>query len=226
MQLAQDNDRRIALRTQQIKINFSEQKNLREDKKVKLEELEKQLQAQKTELNSQISQKGSILEQTKNDEKKYQQLLSQAMSEYEAINRAMETGQRVGEVKRDDPIGLFGNTGYPYCSTGPHLHFEVRENGQWVDPGKYIGSGGPWSHPLSEPVRMTQGYGITPYSWIYTYSGGVHTGYDMVSDSSEVIRAPADGTLYASSQGCGGATIKIKYIDHGGGIVSFYLHVQ
>jgi hypothetical protein len=48
----------------------------------------------------------------------------------------------------------------------------------------------------------------------------------MVSDSSQIIRAPADGTLYSSAQSCGGATINIKYIDHGNDLISFYLHVQ
>lgn len=42
---------------------------------------------------------------------------------------------KVGEaVNRGSLIGASGNTGN---STGPHLHFAVRDNGQYVDPSRY-----------------------------------------------------------------------------------------
>jgi murein DD-endopeptidase MepM/ murein hydrolase activator NlpD len=44
---------------------------------------------------------------------------------------SIEAGQR---VKRGDQIGNVGSTGR---STGPHVHYEIRENDQPVDPQRY-----------------------------------------------------------------------------------------
>lgn len=46
-------------------------------------------------------------------------------------------GVKVGQVVRaGDPIGLSGSTGN---STGPHLHFALSQNGNWMDPGGFVG---------------------------------------------------------------------------------------
>ncbi|MEK7536337.1 MAG: peptidoglycan DD-metalloendopeptidase family protein [Patescibacteria group bacterium] len=231
----QEGDRDLLNRLQTAKDTYNEQKLDQED-------LQKQLETQQKQLNTQKLAKKTLLDQTKSDEKKYQALLAEALAEKSAIERALVSGTKVGPVKAGDPIALVGNSGYPGCSTGKHLHFEIRKNNIWVDPSSYlqnksvndeekggtanIGSGS-WQWPLSDTIRLTQHYGHTPWSWKYSYSGGIHTGLDMVSTSSDVIRAPADGNLFKSSQSCGGSsTINIVYIEHNDGVISLYLHVQ
>ncbi len=230
----QDGDRTLLQRLQKAQDTYKEEK-------VDQEELQKKLETQKSQLNTQKLAKKALLDQTKNDEKKYQTLLNQAQAEKAAIEKALVSGTKVGPVKAGDPIALVGNSGYPGCSTGKHLHFEVRKNNTWVDPAPYlqsksiqdeekgvtanIGSGG-WQWPLSDTIRMTQHFGHTPWSWRYSYSGGIHTGFDMVSTGSDVIKAPADGNLFKSSESCGSSKINIVYIEHADNVISFYLHVQ
>ncbi|HEU4388038.1 MAG TPA: M23 family metallopeptidase [Blastocatellia bacterium] len=54
-------------------------------------------------------------------------------SRYGHLSRiTVESGQR---VKRGDQVGHAGSTGR---STGPHVHYEIRENDQPVDPSRYV----------------------------------------------------------------------------------------
>ena len=215
---------------------------MREQKKTEQEKLKRQLENESRELARQKKEKQVLLTETRSSEAVYQSLLAQALAEKQALDRAIIEGVKIGTVSKGDPIALVGNTGWPAYSTGDHLHFEVRKNNSWVDPASYLSSktiydeqtqsnwtvgAGNWDWPLQDPIRLTQRFGHTPWSYRYNYSGGIHTGFDMLSSNNKVIRAPSGGTLFSSSQSCGSASIiKIKYIEHGDGIVSFYLHVQ
>lgn len=239
----QEEDTALYKQLQLTQNNYNERRDVRETKRVEQEALQRQLEKHKADLASQKKQKQALLDQTRSSEAVYQQLLAQALAEKQALERALIDAVKVGPVKKGDPIALVGNSGYPGCSTGAHLHFEVRQGGSWVDPSSYLSSktvrddqnggsdwtvgNGSWSWPVADTIRLTQRFGKTPWSWRYSYSGGIHTGFDMVSTGGDVIRAPADGDLYSSSQSCGtSSVIKIKYIDHGSGTLSFYLHVQ
>jgi hypothetical protein len=238
----QAEDAELYTQLQNTQDTYGERKDVREKKKEQQESLKTQLEQQSRELDRQKRQKQVLLDETRSSESVYQRLLAQALAEKQALERALVDAVQVGPVNKGDAIALVGNTGYPGCSTGAHLHFEVRKNNSWVDPSGYLSGktvyddqsgsnwtvgGGSWDWPLQDQIRVTQRFGQTPWSYRYSYSGGIHTGFDMTSSGSNVIRAPASGTLYSSSQSCGSSSIiKIKYIDHGDGVVSFYLHVQ
>jgi len=241
IQRVRDHDREVMIALESARLDFDRQKQVKEEKQAEVEILQQQLEVQERSLAEQKKAKDQLLTQTKNNEQQYQQLLSQALAEKAAIEAALVSGVKVGPVKRGDPIALVGNSGYPGCSTGKHLHFEIRQGGTWVNPGNFLESksvydedlgsdislgSGSWAWPIEDKIRLTQHFGQTPYSWRYSYSGGIHTGFDMVSTSSDVIRAPEDGDLFKSSQACGSSTINIVYIEHAGDLISLYLHVQ
>lgn len=53
-------------------------------------------------------------------------------------SRKVKVGQK---VKAGDVVGIEGNTGYSF---GSHCHFEVRKNGESVDPTPYLGIPNEW----------------------------------------------------------------------------------
>ena len=77
-------------------------------------------------------------------------VVSEAYGNFTVIDHGVVDGHRVTtayahqaqflvrpgqEVRKGDQIGVIGSTGY---STGPHLHFEVREDGTVVDPMTWL----------------------------------------------------------------------------------------
>lgn len=81
LKVTQDNDRRVVFQAQQAKLNFEEQKNIREKKQKQLEALTVTLNQQKVVLANQKQQKENLLAVTQNDEKRYQQLLEEAQKQ-------------------------------------------------------------------------------------------------------------------------------------------------
>ncbi|MEK7458562.1 MAG: peptidoglycan DD-metalloendopeptidase family protein, partial [Patescibacteria group bacterium] len=140
IQLSQEYTQNLIQQAESQKVTFNNEKQLKEQKQAEVEKLKKKLESQKTSLQGQQQQKLEILAATKNNESKFQSLLLQAIFEQKAIEAALVSGVKVGPVKKGDPIALVGNSGYPGCSTGEHLHFEIRKDNTWVDPANYLSS--------------------------------------------------------------------------------------
>lgn len=246
---------------------YDQQKKLREEKQAELETVEQQLEEQRTQLNQQKQEKEQLLVVTKHQESRYQQLLAATKAEKQAlaIEVAIEDGKKKitytiggltkqGHVDEGTRIGVMGNTGYPGCSTGSHLHLEYINEGQlnedqstlkgitadpllalkstttnWFNENNKLvivnlGSGS-WSWPLGSPI-ITQMYGVTPYSSRYQY--GFHTGLDSVDLDDYTVKAIEGGTLYTGTLYCNSVSslIKTAIVDHGEGKFSTYLHLN
>lgn len=234
----QQSDRELLERLQKAQTTYVGQK---EDQ----ETLQKELELANQNLAKQKQEKNYLLSVTRNDEKKYQQLLSSAKAELAVVlGQGKETYLR--DVKEGDSIGRVIPSASG-CSSGQHLHFEVHQNGSIVNPDGFlkpisfsyeysnnqysyygtINPSGSWNWPMNEPIQINQAFGSHGFAKSF-YPGGVHNGYDMDSTSGTGVKAVRAGKLYAGSYNCGGAypgALVYAKVDHGDGITTWYLHM-
>src|SRR3990167_10552423 len=107
LKIAQEHDKRLIYDTTQAKNDYSNQKEIFEDKKKKVEALKAQLEGYTSQLSQEKKNKNALLQITQNDEARYQQLLAQAKAEYEAIvgiiaGKGIET--QIRDVNQGDVI--------------------------------------------------------------------------------------------------------------------------
>jgi len=243
LKAAQQNDQKLLLEMQQSRNLSQQQKELKEQKQTDLENLKKQLATQNASLLQQKSVKTNLLDQTKNDEQRYQQLLTIAKAEYLAIqdiiaHKGKETA--AGHVDAGDKIASIIQ-GASCNSKGTHVHFIVSENGaaknpfdwlsgsvDWVDnsDGDQFNPHGNWTWPIKSRVKFNQGYGVT--SFVQTYHWyPFHNGIDINSESANTVMAVKPGTLYKGSYiGWNGCTLPYVRVDHDeNSLETLYLHV-
>ena len=237
LQKIQEADRELLVRLEEAQGAYLEEKDDQERLQTELEE-------HKSVLGAQKSAKASLLEQTRNNEKKYQQLLVKARAEFDAI-QAIIAGKgdetEIGPVNEGERIASVISGSSP-CSSGTHLHFEVAKDGINQDPTSYLtsksvdwdnapdgqfGFSGSWQWPINDPVRITQGYGMTYYASALNYYGGApHTGLDMVNKNDNTVKAVKSGKLYRGSIGCGGGILKYVRVEQEGENDTYYLHIN
>lgn len=246
LKIVQNHDKKLVLETQQTKNDYSNQKQIFEDKKTKVEALKKQLETYTIQLAQEKKSKQQLLDVTKNSEKNYQDMLARTRAEYLAI-QGIIAGKgdevKIKDIKEGDGIAsiIFGSSA---CSTGTHLHFEVGNNGANTNPAGYLVAkdiewdlcgwygcdnpfsfSGSWQWPINGRPRITQGYGMTAYARSGAYGGGPHTGVDMVSDDL-LVKAVKEGTLYHGSIVCGGGLLRYVKVHQDSGFDTYYLHIN
>lgn len=243
----QASDRELLFRLQNAQITYKEQKKAQEN-------LQNELKEQKLALDSQKSAKAKLLEQTRNDEKRYQQLLAAARAEFEAI-QAIIAGKgeeaEVGRVGKGERIASVIQ-GASCNSSGEHLHFIVKSGNQTQNPFNYLKGGidyqncsgsscdspdvdpfnpsGSWDWPISPKIIFTQGYGST-WATRNTWVGNIykfHNGIDIKSETSPEVKAVEAGTLFRGSYtGYNGCRLRYVRVDHDNSdIETLYLHVN
>jgi peptidoglycan hydrolase CwlO-like protein len=238
LQLIQKADQELLSKLQIAQTDYKGQK---EDQ----ETLQKQLQIQKTNLANQKSAKTALLTATRNDEKRYQQLLSEAIAQLN-ISKGLGEEKFLRNISEGETIGAIINSPSG-CSTGRHLHFQVQKDNNLQDPNDYLKSigfnysypsnlysyfgtinpHGSWNWPMNEPITINQGYGSTGYARDFGYQNFVHPGIDLESSSSQV-KAVASGKLYSGSINCGGkypGVLPYAKVEQDNGIVIYYEHM-
>lgn len=87
LRLVQQHDKRLMYETQQARNDYANQKNIFEDEKRRVEELQTQLQDYTKQLDQQKAEKQKLLAETQGSEQTYQKLLSQARAQLAGFSR-------------------------------------------------------------------------------------------------------------------------------------------
>ncbi len=227
LRIAQEHDKKLIYDTVQAKNDYSNQKEIYEDKKATVEKLKKDLETYNSQLDKDRASKEQLLSVTKNDEAQFQSLLSRLKADAASINQALgNIGAKIGPVNKGDVIASVGSSG---CSTGPHLHLEVYTNAK-VENGRVVGNRTdpkPYLENSSyqQPVPGFPGSVTTWYGEVYFL--GTHTGIDISNSYGTPIRAMDSGEAYATSAMCSynGSLGKGVIVDHKNGMVTLYWHI-
>lgn len=251
LKVTQANDREVMFALENARTTFDTQRQVKKDKQDQVLELQSKLEIQQKNLQQQKIEKDHLLSVTKNDEKKFQELLRVAKEEYQAIQAILAgsgTETLVGEINEGDRIASVIQ-GASCNSNGAHLHFIVKEGNYSVNPfsklksdisyencsgpspgcnaGDAFNPSGNWNWPISPKIKFSQGYGRT-WAVDNTWVGRIyqfHNGLD-INGSSSTVTAVKKGKLYRGSYKVG-CRLQYVRVDHAeDDFETLYLHVN
>lgn len=87
LKIAREHDRKLVFNTQQAKTDYSNQKDIFENQKKKVEQLQQQLESYTKQLDQEKSNKQRLLAETQGSEANYQSLLAQAKAQLAGFQR-------------------------------------------------------------------------------------------------------------------------------------------
>jgi len=253
LKVVQLHDRSLMLQMETARTNFDDQKTLKEQKQQELEVAKKKNESLKITLDQQKKAKELLLKENQNSERRYQQLINQAIAEQIAI-KGILAGQgscsEVTDVSEGQRIASLIQ-GSSCNSSGTHLHFMVVQDNNTQNPFNYLKGGvdykncsgsscggadcdpfnpsGGWNWPIDGQITLNQGYGKT-WAIDHTWVGRVyqfHNGIDIIGSSLEV-KAVKSGKLsrcvFVGSSSCSLPYVKVDHTE--GNLETLYLHVN
>lgn len=188
-----------------------------QNKKDKLSLLYLRLGDEKINLNDQKEAKAILLEDTKGEEKVYQQLLEESVRQQEQVKTDLDT--------------LNENLNF--------LQHKIRELGDDFNPEDYFSLLSPETTLVYDYINQTRADGLPDLQWPISPSRGitayfqdpsyrkvfgfVHNAVDIRAAQGSLVRAPADGIAYKVKDNGKGYSYLI--VAHQGGLMTVYGHL-
>lgn len=200
------------------------------EQKRQQQELLTQQQQQKAVLAEKQKEQETLLEKTKGEEAAYQSLVSDLRKQRDDAEAELkeflrrQTFVSMGRIFKGQMLGNMGSTGF---STGPHVHFTVVRDGEYMNPRPFLESGEfGWPVPNSGWSSVSQEFGcVAPSDWYLTKCDGnrsFHAGFDIAGWYGDPIVAAADGDIVF--RGCRAGLGYVVIVDHGNGMQTYYPH--
>lgn len=156
-----DHDRSVLISLEKSRLDYDTQKQVKEKKQKEIATLKKRLDADKVALASQVAAKNKLLADTKNDESRYQKLLSDAQRQLASFHRF---------VSNQGGAGILGNQ--TKCD-GWGCYYNQRD-GQWGN--KFMG--------LSNETMAEVGCLVTSVAMVSSHYGKSLTPGDIADSTS------------------------------------------